>query len=708
MTGLDYSSGKSGMPRCPFPVCNGTAWASLEALLMHYASHHHVLEKLMMYESELQCIKYRSIIDDNEDEINHLKKKVSKLEGQLQEEKDTNSKLAAAASAVSQAATTTAAVKGEKESCDAETNTGPGVVIKDESKQEMKKMMKSVKLTDIENQTLKKEYLQIKKEKEKTEKLLEQKIDDFDQLTKAIKIKQQEHESDLKSAVENAKKWKETCLGEEEHHGKELATLKSQMASDKKEIENLKNIIEIGKSTVENAKQVSSDLMKEKQATEDTLEAQSKQLKKCEDNLKVVQTRYEEGLQEMTTLRDLVQHYSDKLEDSAKDHHKDMEKYKNLLEVMKRKDVDIQTLRATVDTCNAESTAMSTALAENMRSWQAEKLAMQQGFRKEVERNSQMLREQQEIIKQKQEEINGIKVKLEDAKKEAAHLSRQITQLKEKIQDLEDAAKETETTHNQIQSDLEAELKEKEEVVENLKGKSEDVKKENEELKETESRLKVELEIGKVARNDLEGRILDLTNRFNTKARGEEELRKKLGQMSAELKVQGWEIDNYKNKLINSEMFISSLAGSDSQPGGSKLVLPCNSQSLLASGSSGTDHFSQFAGGSQDFIIPSVYSMASEDATARKSLPDLSLTSQQEYNEADNSQIDLPLSYEVKKEVQETSCNPEPSIEVPTQETTRELNVKQDRSSDSMKRDRSSDSIKSKSSLASSSKRSKK
>ncbi len=26
---------------------------------MHYASHHHVLEKLMMYESEMQCVKLR-------------------------------------------------------------------------------------------------------------------------------------------------------------------------------------------------------------------------------------------------------------------------------------------------------------------------------------------------------------------------------------------------------------------------------------------------------------------------------------------------------------------------------------------------------------------------------------------------------------------------------------------------------------------------
>jgi hypothetical protein len=32
---------------------------SLDGLLMHYASHHHVLEKLMMYESELQAVKYR-------------------------------------------------------------------------------------------------------------------------------------------------------------------------------------------------------------------------------------------------------------------------------------------------------------------------------------------------------------------------------------------------------------------------------------------------------------------------------------------------------------------------------------------------------------------------------------------------------------------------------------------------------------------------
>ena len=32
---------------------------SLDVLLMHYASHHHVLEKLMMYESEVYAVNYR-------------------------------------------------------------------------------------------------------------------------------------------------------------------------------------------------------------------------------------------------------------------------------------------------------------------------------------------------------------------------------------------------------------------------------------------------------------------------------------------------------------------------------------------------------------------------------------------------------------------------------------------------------------------------
>jgi hypothetical protein len=39
-------------------ACSG---CSLDHLLIHYASHHHVLEKLMMYESELNARQLRYV-----------------------------------------------------------------------------------------------------------------------------------------------------------------------------------------------------------------------------------------------------------------------------------------------------------------------------------------------------------------------------------------------------------------------------------------------------------------------------------------------------------------------------------------------------------------------------------------------------------------------------------------------------------------------
>ena len=39
-------------PSCPFPSCTATSWPIVDNLLLHYASDHHVIEKIMFCETE--------------------------------------------------------------------------------------------------------------------------------------------------------------------------------------------------------------------------------------------------------------------------------------------------------------------------------------------------------------------------------------------------------------------------------------------------------------------------------------------------------------------------------------------------------------------------------------------------------------------------------------------------------------------------------
>jgi len=650
MTGLDFSSGKSGMPRCPFPVCNGTAWASLQALLMHYASHHHVLEKLMMYESEMQCVKLRSTVKSKEEQISHLKKKVSKME-MLLEEQEVNGK----------------PVKGEKEVRDIEVITGTHLPMKEDVKPDIKKLIKFEvgTVTSIENQTLKKEYLQIKKEKEKIEKALESNMEELDKIIKATKSSQQEYENDLKSATESAKNWKETCLEEQEKFNAEIENLKAQITEEKKEIENLKNIIEIGKSTVENAKQLSTELAKDNQIQKNNSENFRNEIIINQQTIKSLETKCGEANQEIKHLRDLVQYLSDKLETTSKENNdidKKMEdlneKYKNLLEVLKRKDGDIESLRSSLENFDTEKESMNTTLEEHMRSWQAEKKAMQTEFRKELEKNSSRLIEQADIIKQKQEEVSVIRLKMEDAKKEARKLSVQVMELKERTAELESYIKTEETAHEKVQTKLQTELQEKEDILKGHKNEKNTMKEENEMLKQNEERLKFEIEVGKAERGDLESRMSELKNGLTAKSRSEDEMKRKVDKLGAQLRVQGWEIDNYKSRLINSEIFISSL-------GGEETVHEENKMEQFQPNK--TEKFNQLVGSppTGNFFIPSVYSLAaaaggqpgggiSGAANIQEPgvpTPDPSITSQEEYSESDNLQGSEYL-VQVKKEIQ--------------------------------------------------------
>ena len=47
--GLDLSRSQ---PSCPFPNCVTTSWPIVDNLLLHYATDHHVIEKIMFCETE--------------------------------------------------------------------------------------------------------------------------------------------------------------------------------------------------------------------------------------------------------------------------------------------------------------------------------------------------------------------------------------------------------------------------------------------------------------------------------------------------------------------------------------------------------------------------------------------------------------------------------------------------------------------------------
>jgi len=699
MTGLDFTSGKGGMPSCPFPACNGTLWASLQALLMHYASHHHVLEKLMMYESELQCMKYRSMIEEREDEICAQKKKLIKLEQLLEQEKSQAAEdRAQAAQDRNQAAQALKTAKEKsKEGMDIQVITGVGshIQIKEEPKSDIKKLFKTETVTNIENQTLKKEYVQIKREKEKMEKACELKLEEITKVNQSLNLKIQEYEGDIKSAVENGKKWKETCFSEEEKYHKELKKIQDQQLEDQREIENLKNIIEIGKSTVENAKQIANELDKENKKRQANEESYMIEIKNYEESLKNLETKSQQSQQEMLSLRDLVRYLSEKLEDKdkqnteAQNNAQDLsEKYKNLLEVLKRKDNDLECLRSNMENCEVENKAMNSSLEQNIKSWHQEKQAMQHEFRKELEGVGTMLKDKSDNIKQLQDEVSVIRLKMEEAKKEARKLSVQVMQWKEKCQEIETEMKGRQEKHQIEMTEKESVLTETKLSMEKKQKELDAIKSDHEKsvskLHESQTCLSIQLEMTKHAKAELEMKLTEANknldqskSKINSFSRSEEEIRKKCENMSAELKVQGWEIDNYKRRLINSEVLISSLGVNVAGCSGSKMASfpfpPVSGEKFVFGGGHlGEVENSPFNTSLQNFIIPGVSNQS-------EPIPDPSLTVQQEeqteYNELSSQPGDRILeASEMKQEINFTEDDK------PT--STREWNLKRGASPD--------------------------
>eukprot|EP00092_Neocalanus_flemingeri_P030498 GFUD01033112.1.p1 GENE.GFUD01033112.1~~GFUD01033112.1.p1 ORF type:complete len:952 (+),score=280.10 GFUD01033112.1:70-2856(+) len=76
MRGLDMTKKQ---PTCPFPSCHGMTWPIVDNLLFHYASHHNVLEKVVMYESEMAAEDLRGSLREKEATIESLVKEIGEL-----------------------------------------------------------------------------------------------------------------------------------------------------------------------------------------------------------------------------------------------------------------------------------------------------------------------------------------------------------------------------------------------------------------------------------------------------------------------------------------------------------------------------------------------------------------------------------------------------------------------------------------------------
>ena len=59
--------------------CSGISWPIVDNLLFHYASHHNVLEKVVMYESEIASREMRDSLKAKEDTIQSLTRELEEL-----------------------------------------------------------------------------------------------------------------------------------------------------------------------------------------------------------------------------------------------------------------------------------------------------------------------------------------------------------------------------------------------------------------------------------------------------------------------------------------------------------------------------------------------------------------------------------------------------------------------------------------------------
>jgi len=324
LRGLDMSKKN---PACPFPSCHGISWPIVDNLLFHYASHHNVLEKVVMYESEMAAQELRAKLRSKEETIDNLAKELD----------DLRIKKTPGAGGTSK--------DGKKDQDVREEIQGAREmrVIMEQLKEEIENLKRKISMKNSTIKSLKEDFADAKKEVKDAEKKYEHECRLVQSMKNEIKTLESRQEA---AAVEATPSSNKKPKQEDKRVGQgslkdgkgckegedgvsssgalspvkeepstsqdstaadanikamkdqiellktQIQTLKSQNESLQMEIknfhlqnENLKNIIEIGKSTVETAKKISQEVAEENKAFKEKEIKLSNDLQASESNL---------------------------------------------------------------------------------------------------------------------------------------------------------------------------------------------------------------------------------------------------------------------------------------------------------------------------------------------------------------------------------------------------------------------------------------
>jgi len=306
--GLD-TKGAGSKPACPFPGCHGLNWPDTDTLLIHYASDHHVLDKIMMYETEVAVVKIREQLRQSSE----LGENLSRENKMLRE--DVESK-----------------THGAKE-CDKEASVE---FTMQEKEQELERLharlieTASIKDSVVESAAVLKDDIAAKRKEVADGNL---KIAELSAEVKILQSKLSRGNDENKVSSSGGSINAEEAL-EELNDTLERMTHQNNVLSDhnsslRKEVDNvyahndnLKSIIQAGKATVEAARKLSRDLtagnkiIKDKDSKDSSpelknLEKKYKQLKDINDSTEAkydkLKERGKEKSMELATLHEQCQ-----------------------------------------------------------------------------------------------------------------------------------------------------------------------------------------------------------------------------------------------------------------------------------------------------------------------------------------------------------------------------------------------------------------
>jgi len=338
LRGLDMTKKQ---PNCPFPSCHGMTWPIVDNLLFHYASHHNVLEKVVMYESEMAAEELRECVKEKEATIESLVKEIGELKdmvgkggdkedgevredniqgakemreimGQMKKELDIlKHKNETKNSAIKSLKEDLFEAKRSFKSCEkryedvvqynlsiqTELKNAKNNVRKNDSGSESKEECKrnsssSIPQADAVTSDVESKIVELKG-KDCGENNVTSSGESIASISRAKQVDQAtavfEHVAinvNVHEELDNLRGKVERLMDQNEAWQTQNDSLQLEIENMHMQNENLKNIIEIGKSTVETAKRISQDLAEENKLMKQREKQNSADLQKFERDLK--------------------------------------------------------------------------------------------------------------------------------------------------------------------------------------------------------------------------------------------------------------------------------------------------------------------------------------------------------------------------------------------------------------------------------------